>query len=508
MRKIRLIKSYKDDMCRNIFIAKCKDSVYNCYKDLSHDIVNAENKVCLVLESGMNDKIAEILYNIKARTYVIVPSINESKYTKLKASIIAREVDNIKGNYAIIDGNIMYIFDENLNGYCIKNTSIDVVQQLFLKEFWENGQEEFIYSKVPCADVTFDIPPIYGDSNVLIDESFDSKTAVDEVLSDCALYAFTGKVKEVSDGQKIIIKDSKSNSDYLTTTNNENILLAPYLPISMVVDNKTGSQYLFNFDIAKYNELPEKGKGRLFAVKASDVNMGAIYKFYKHKTFDELVDKDVLDINGNVIQVLNSIEESRNIDADMRMSREYSKMDSETLEAILEKKNPSLLNTDVKACTIGFEITIEDKKKTMNKKAHVYDEYANANNTLKAKYLELEEFIKKHGIKCKEFDKYEVAEVKTIDAYNNIITELNNIIDVINNHDALSEVMTSKKKGKVVISKINPIKISMNYPTNGLLYENSGKYEYVLTSEDKLDFAIQEMDNNGINKNNILYIKE
>ena len=65
--------------------------------------------------------------------------------------------------------------------------------------------------------------------------------------------------------------------------------------------------------------------------------------------------------------------------------------------------------------------------------------------------------------------------------------------------------MTSKKK-RMTIQPVNGVNLSMDIPVNGDLYQNKDKFEYVLTSEDRLSSAIEEMRAAGIENTNVLYL--
>lgn len=510
MKTLKFTKSFQDIIVDNVFVVSEKGTDLNVEDSLRMSALEAKDTVCFVLEKGMNDFIAQTLYDIKCRKYIIVPKIEEEKYQKLKDRVIAREVDNIKGNYAIIDSQKLFFFDEKFNGYVIddKKTSA-VLQRLFLKEFWENGAMEFIEDKRICAEVTFDVPPLYSSETVLIDESFAEDTEVETLISQAKTIAFTQKAEACA--SKILIKRADINTDFLKTTSNENIFLAKDLPCSLVSDGN--NTYILNFDIAKYRMLPEKGHGRLFAVKCGNLTVGKTYQFFRHKTLEDLVNKDVLSVDGEQLVVSETEEEQKKISADLRMAAEYEKMDAETLEARLEKKYPNIFKTDKYAAFITYNIVVEIVKRTINSPAVIYGEFNQARDGLRKKWNEVLSLAKEFKIE-KKIAPFGINADSISDraAYRDAVTRINEAVKLVNNYgddevdEALSEV-TNKKKKKSILP-VASINLNMDIPANGKLYQNKDKYEYVLTSESKLSAAMEEMRTAGIENINVQYLAE
>lgn len=510
MKTLKLKKSFKDVLMYSVFVAESNGKLNNTEPPMREAFTDAKEKVCIVLENGMTDVIARMLSEVRARKYVIVPKIEEVSYQKLKNEIIAREVDGIKGNYAIVDGKTLFFFDGKFNGYIVEDDkAVEIIQQIFLKEFWENGQEEFIDRKRPCAEVTFDVPPIYGNGSVLLDETFDEATDVEKLINGAKVLAYMKKAD--LDRGKVIIKNAQLNSEFLKKTANENILLAKDLPCSLAFNGT--DTYILNFDIEKYRTLPERGEGRLFAVKCEELSVGKTYKFFKHKTVAELVNADVLSCDGNALTVLENAEEQRKITADLRMAAEYEKMDAETLESRLEKKYPQIFNTEKYAADVTYNIAVEIAKRTMTGVAEVYGEYEKAKETLRKEWNEVLSLAKQQKFE-KKIEKYEVKieGISTRTAYLNAVSSINEAIKLLNNHgdadidEALSEV-TGKKK-KLNIQPVSAVNLKMDIPVNGKLYQHKGNYEYVLTSENRLFDAMAEMQSAGIENANIQYLTE
>ena len=509
MRSIRLKKQYNDVNLSNIFELVKNDVAATLNLNIHAFVSDARETVCIALGDGMNDSLAQTLSSVKSRVYTLVPHIDESKYAKLRGKAIVREVPNIKGNYCLIDDKVLLLFDKAMNGVVVKSQdAISTVKKIFEREFWENATEEFIESKSPCAERTFDIPPIYSTDDVILDDGFGEITAVKQLINNADATAYTGKIPANSN-DNIILNNIRDNSDYLKTSSNENIYYYPVLPFCCVVSS--GNTYAVNFDIADYEKLPESGKGRLFAVKIDGFDCGDYYKFNKHKTIGELVGQTVIDADGKNIEIKESAEESRKIAVDLRLAREFERMESdpETLEARLDKRDAKLLTTNHTAKQVIYNIELQIQSKTLSKKADVYKQFEEANKAYASKKNELSDFVDKLKDKDikKSFLSLSTDTFDTVEEYRSAAEALNAFIDEINNEDSLGELLGSKKAPKS-ISKLKITDITMDIPKHGVLYQQNSKYEYILNRSSDLDSAINEMKKAGIEQANVAYLEE
>ncbi len=510
MRSIILRKNYSDEIINNIFVPVKSKSGVSLKLDIDGYISSATKTVCLVLESGMHDSLAKTLSNIKARVYALVPKIDENKYIKLKGKAIIREVPRIRGNYCIIDNKVLLFFDNSLEGVVITSEPvISTVKKIFEKEFWENSTEEFIEKKAPCAEITFDVPPIYGDeANVIIDDGFEAETPLKKLFNEAKTVAYNKKIA-ANAKHNIIISNISANSAYLKTATNESICFFPKLPFCFI--EARGSAYAVNFDIADYNNLPEKGSGRLFAVKIDNYDLGDYYKFYKHKTIGDLAGQTVIDADGESVKINKYSEEKRKIEVDLRIARELQKIESdpEALEARLEKRNKELLCCPYISQEILFNIELKMQSKTITRLADVYEQFDEANKSYASKINELSDFIKKLDNEefKKSLDKLKNCKFDKASEYQEASNLLNKLIDEINNDDSLGELLGGKKSRKSV-SKMKIINISMDMPRFGKLYQQKSKYEYVLKNERDLDEAMNEMEKAGIEPTSVIYLED
>lgn len=509
---LKVNKTYNDVALNNIFVKTAGGNFTDVADKLRSAVSCAAEKICIVLEKGLSDEIAQMLTDCQARKYIIVPTIEESKFAKISENMIVREVDNIKGNYAIIDEKELFLFDNTLLGTVITSPkAVETIRQLFLKEFWENGQAEYIKEKGKCAEITFDIPPIYGNDEFLLDESFEGRTEIQKLLDNAKAVGCIGKAFS-SHVESLIIKDAKSNKNYLETATDENIYLVPELPFSTVNDGY--DNYILNFNPEDYAVLPEKGRGRLFAVKCNELRLGTTYQFYRHKTVAELLNTEILSITGNPLHIDRHREENKKIDADLRMAREYSRMDDETLETRLEKKHPDIFDIDGYASEVCFNIEVCLLKHTFNKRAAVYNDYLKAESEITQKLKEIE--IRKDKTNLGVVREYltKLPKIDTAAAYKEIVVNINRVIELINHNsndsaeEALSEVTGNMKKKQIQIQPIQLREITRDLPKFGVLYQDSDRFEYVLTGEKDLDAAINEMKVYGIENTKILYLSE
>ena len=365
----------------------------------------------------------------------------------------------------------------------------------------------YIESKRPCANRTFDVPPIYNSNDVIIDEGFEETTDVKKLIDNAKTVAYTKKILKATSSD-IILNDIVANSNYLKASSDDNIYYYPKLPFCFVISS--GDTYALNFDIAEYDNLPERAKGRLFAVKIDNVNFGDYYKFSKHKTVGELVGQTVIDADGKNIEIKNIAEESRKITVDLRLAREFERMESdpETLEARLDKRDAKLLTTNHTAKQVIYNIELQIQSKTLNKKADVYKKFEEANKAYASKKNELSDFVDKLKDKDikKKFLSLSTDPFETVEKYQSAAEALNAFIDEINNEDALGELLGSKKAPKS-IAKLKVAEITMDVPKFGELYQQNNKYEYVLSSANNLDSAINEMKSAGIEQTNVAYLE-
>ncbi len=512
MKSIKLIRSCGHVDIQNVFVPQESRGAKSDGLDFDAGVQSAKHTVCLVLEDGIGDNVARALAGVKkeVRIYILVRKIDTAKLSKLGGRAIVREVPHVRGSYCIVDDSKVLFFNKSLGGAVIDSAdAVKVVKAIFKREFWEFATEEYIEKKRPCAEHTFDIPHIYGNSEVIIDDSFDAETPLATLIDEASVTAYTGKIDSSASGD-IIISNINSNADLLRNKRGSGVYLYPDLPFCFLV--RDGQTYAVNFDLADYKVLPERGRGRLFAIRLPDTSFGESYKLYGHKTVAELVDKSVILLNGERVEVKRSGTEKRKIKVDLRAARELYEMEGypQTLEERLSKKDPALLQSNLYAQEIVFTITPEMQPQSIHKKAEIYSAFEDANRKYRDKVKEVEKYLAqlKGDKAAKELESIVCdGEFMRRDAYRKALEALNAFISELNGEDSLSEILGGKK-GRKTVQALTPAALNMDIPEFGTLYQSKGEYEYLLRDSRDLDRAIEEMEAAGIDGPKVVYLEE
>lgn len=502
MRRITYKKSFRDKMLERVFVQKASASIANNIEtDLSNDMKRAQKSICVVFDRFFNDRFLPLFLDSDAPKYVIVPEISEEKYQRLIGKAVIHEVPDIKGNYCLIDDEILYLFDpESFVGVRVTEGDIvRVVKNLFQNEFWVHTENEFIEKKLPMAEISFDIPPVYGNDNILLDVSFGDETPVQQLLKNAKMAAFTGKMDSATSTDVVILKDIQQNQGFLKTIDGGSVLLCPQLPFSVLHDGK--DWYACSFDLEAYERLQNARDGRLFALKVNGFGLGETYSFEREKGLEELVGKKVLSMKGDEITVYDCIEESRSVTVDLRIARDLQNADEETLEARLEKLQSNIFNTNDIACSAVYHIELVVPQHRFSKKATVYQEYQNAIQAVNSKIQELlriesnwlNDKLRKRLLEASDM----ITSIKDREMCARVEALVEIVIDLMNEN-----VPKDAKK----IAPLKRFNLSMNLPQYGTLYQDKHKYEYVLTDEEQLDRAIGEMAEAGIPSSDISYL--
>lgn len=491
---ISILKSYADELVSNVFVKESSGTIQG-EEYLKSIFEKAESKICIVCESNMNSHLLSLLLNVKARKYLIVGQIEESKYKTISQSLVAREVPNISGNYLIVDGKTLVFFDKDLNILPISDASVaKKIESIFIKEFWDNATFEFISNKQAAADTTFDIAPIYSDEKVLIDDAFDDK--FESIIRNPIVLGSSEKII-TTNAKVVVLKDLHMNQEFLMNSPQQQIYFAPQLPADFI---KAGDDwFVFNCNVCDYNSSPEHKSNRYFAISTGDVKAGLLYTFKHFERVDCLVDKECLDIVGNNLVVHEKIVKDKSISVDLYKAASLDLVSGEMLEGMLEKIDSQIFGFDGYAKEVEFHINVVVKKKTFIQKAKIYSVYASESNSI-------EQYIKMAVSFCNSNNNKKLAdEIKqidlsfnSVDSYNKLVMKLKNIAMKANSYDRgdidedLQAVQHGSKK-RPVLSEYKANNISRDLPMYGILYQSGDKYEYELNSKDDLQAAVKEM---------------
>ena len=503
MRTITYKKSFLDDTLKRVFVKNAESNDdNNITASMANDIEQATKSICVVFDHFLNYRFLQLLLGSTVPKYLIVPQIDEGKYARLSGQAVVHEVPNIKGNYCLIDDKSLYFFDP-ITFVGVKITDrdiISIVKQLFQKEFWVYTESEFIEKKLPMAEISFDLPPVYGSDKVLIDESFGETTPIYRLLENVETAAFPKKVDPTTKAHTVILKDTKWNLDYLKTVEDATVLLCPQLPFSVLRDKN--NLYILSFDSADYSHLETVGDGRLFAIQTADFHLGETYIFEKEKSLDELFEKKVMSMDGKEIIIHDRIEELRSVTVDLRVARELEKTDAEILEARLEKLDSNIFKSGEISCSVDYTIELNIPGHKLSKLADIYKQYQDATRIMGNKIKELlnydealfEKGDRKQLLRAQE----ELLSIKTMVAFTDWFDAINQIIEKLNASCLEKKINT--------ISPLKALTIDRDMPGVGTLYQEKQKYEYVLSDENQLDLAMAEMEGLGIQHRDVSYL--
>lgn len=256
-------------------------------------------------------------------------------------------------------------------------------------------------------------------------------------------------------------------------------------------------------------KMQERHTGRLFAVKCpKSIAFGQTYNFVKHKARAELIGVKAIDTVGNSVEIIKTAAEERSIAVDVSMAKEYAKMSTEALEARLQARQAGLLDSEKRACSVTFNITVELLKRKMKSKASIYGKYESLNKEISNKardiaiYAEAAKLIDLQAEIL--FDAEITGNLSTIVALKNAVAKVNTFVEkyatlVAKNSkvdDSLAEVKGGNKKKPAIpttLPKFNVALPIMDLPKFGTLYQDGSKYEYMLQKEEDFDAARAEM---------------
>lgn len=490
---IKVHKDYSDELIQKVFVKEGLGTVKN-KEEFCEIFKAAKEKICLVCENGLSTELLKALAMTSARKYVIVRELEEEKYQTLSELLIVREVSNISGNYAIIDGSKIIFFDKNLNFNLVSDVKVaQKASSLFIKEFWDNANFEYVGKKQVAAETTFDIAPIYSEGKFIIDDAFSGN--LQTVLEQSTEAYYKGKAK-IGTFEKICIKDIRNNEEVISNITHQELIYAPELSVD-AVKNADGYFYL-NFGVEGYSLSPEKQKNHYFAIGADSLNVGTKYKFYLKEKFANLVGKTCLDVKGNPLVVEENVVVSKNVSVDLNKERLILEATEDLREGMLQSIDSKIFDYEGFAKNVVFDIALNLKKKKFTQKAKIYTQYEQIVAGLEKFRKTAIEFCKQND-KKKFIEKLEELSIKftTVAEYETIVEKLKNIVENINSYDRgeidedLQDVSKSNKKVKI-LDGYRKQDLNEDLPKYGVMYQDGDRYEYVLRDKKDLQESIRE----------------
>lgn len=373
-------KDFGNKTLANVFVKQNAEQDCQQRNSLEELLYSAEEFICVVAEDAFSSELMELLYNIRKqkgiRIYALVRNLEPAAFERLKNSCIIRTVPDISGNYLICDRTAAFFFDVQLHGYALKNAeTVKKLHDVFIYEFWNNAKNEFIDKKIEVADQTFDVSPVQGNEQMIIDRSALSEKPYEAILqhaTDFALAnhrAISETIKTSSAKVYLDKKGCEINRSYIEKQDGE-FIYSDSCCVPLCKSN--GKWYLSNssFDKTSNND------GKLFFIEMENEPVFSnAYRLERTYTYRNAVGKDLLALKDfSAVKIAESDKEQKSFDCDYKEFKKIKKMNKADRAA--EFSNRHLLNSDKPAATISF--SVEMSVSTCSKEAGpapIYESY-------------------------------------------------------------------------------------------------------------------------------------
>ena len=98
MRTITLEKTFWDEKLGRVFVQNISSREKSSLKEaIFRDVSASKTSVCAVFDQGLNEDASSLLLEGNAQKYLIVPNIDEAKYSGVKGRAVVHEVPDAKG---------------------------------------------------------------------------------------------------------------------------------------------------------------------------------------------------------------------------------------------------------------------------------------------------------------------------------------------------------------------------------------------------------------------------
>ena len=389
-----ITKDFSHKKLEKVFVLEQKSDEYTskdvCPRELcslEHKIINTLGQsqvVYLVAETALSEKLIKILYTSRKesgiRIYIITKDLQNKEIAlgMLKNNCIIREVPHISGNFLLCDTGKAFFFDDKLHGYSVENQSkVQKLRDLFIYAFWYNSTKELVDSITDRAEQTFDVAPVMGNEDILIDCSALENRPYPDCLDKSNTFVLSKNYspwiehqldkkknltlyldKEIWNSEKEnLMKKDECNLIY---TENSAIPLCKYGEYWFLLNNN----FQENMD----------NTGRLFAVKMEqEPSFSVQYRFHPVFSYGDAVGKSML--YGKTLEPVEIAErdtEECPISYGLKEFKKIAKMKEEDREAFFDH----LLHSDKLASKIEFSIKMTVKKLSKGATlAPIYHEY-------------------------------------------------------------------------------------------------------------------------------------
>ena len=385
----------KTDFCdkklENVFIKQSTEQGSQKIS-LQKTLASAKGFVCVVAENAFSDELMKALVEVRndkgIRIYALVSALEEPSFERLKNNCIIRSVPNINGNYIICDRTAAFFFDADLQGYAVQNIeTVGKLHDTFIYEFWNNAEHEFVAKKNKVLEQTFDVSPVQGNNQLIINRSALSEKPYDSLLQKATDFVIDNQenISELIKSQSIqrIYLDKKScekNRDYLLTEKDFNGEIIYSDDCRIPLCKSDGKWYVSNssFDKSSSND------GKLFLAEMETEPVFSNAYHLKHTyTYGEAVGKEILRLKDfSAVTISDDAEEEKSFTCDYKEFKRIAKMTDSERES--EFNNRHLLTSNKPSAHVTFSIEMSVSK--LSKDARLapiyksYEEFINQRN--------------------------------------------------------------------------------------------------------------------------------
>lgn len=422
----------KTDFCdkklENVFIKQSTEQGGQKIS-LQKTLASAKGFVCVVAENAFSDELMKALVEVRndkgIRIYALVGELEEPSFERLKNNCIIRAVPNINGNYIICDRTVAFFFDANLQGYALQNIeTVSKLHDIFIYEFWNNAEHEFVAEKNKVLERTFDVAPVQGNNRMIINRSALSEKPYDSLLQKATDFAMVNQesISEMikSSNQQRIYLDKKScekNREYLSKESDweREIIYSDDCRIPLCKSDE--KWYISNSSFDK----PSNNDGKLFLAEMETEPVFSNAYHLKHTyTYGEAVGKEILRLKDfSAVTISDNAEEEKSFTCDYKEFKRIAKMTDSERKA--EFNNRHLLTSDKLAAHVTFSIEMSVSK--LSKDARLapiyksYEEFINQRNKERNIKEELIKECERNIKKCEDAlkqteEKYSMLEKK------------------------------------------------------------------------------------------------
>ena len=487
---------------RNFFELVSSEPVPEIDPALNSKLKNAKSMVCAVL-SDVLPACVNALTGAECSRYLLVSDINDKTLAPLKDKAIIRETKWSGFNIFIADNECAVITSGHCGTVIEDKKTVSKLLAHFRKWFWNETDFELIDTISGVDNGVFDVPPVESSDNV----DTDSDGVVSVITQRCDSASFEGRYHQILDDKVLYFRTIPEMS--ILKNRGKDAFYVPDLWIPFCEID--GDRYILNYNPASYPAMPERGSSKLMGIRVGSLNIGTIYKYRQKEFYSRLVEKKLKDSNGEDVTVLPSATKKASIDLLLKDYLFFKKLESENIQMMEERirsRNPDLLVTGGRACSVEFIIDVEIRKHSPKAvKDPIYREYSNMPDNLSKKR---DEIAMRADEEKMDVLSSRVREIQIPDSitdaaeYNRIVRNLNECIEEFNGRggeidESLAEVSSSRKPAKAkTISRLKESGAEP-LPRYGTLYKNGAAYEYVLNDEKSVPEAEKEAGERGWN---------